>query len=140
MSWLTSVVSGIFGVITEPVKEWQRRETLKVEQHDKELERVHELNIKKIDVALELAKQGQKIEADWDTNAQQDMKTSWKDEYLTILFSIPLILAFLPSTQEAVLKGFETLDKTPQWYMMLVTGIVAGVFGLRWLVSRKRGR
>jgi hypothetical protein len=68
------------------------------------------------------------------------MKTSWKDEYLTILLSVPLILAFLPSTQEAVLKGFETLDKTPQWYMMLVTGIVAGVFGLRWLVSRKRGR
>ena len=66
------------------------------------------------------------------------MKTSWKDEYLTLLFSVPLILAFLPQTQEAVLKGFETLSKTPDWYMMLVTGIVAGVFGLRWLVSRKK--
>ena len=137
MSWLTSVVSGIFGVITEPVKEWQRRETLKVEQQDKQLERQHELNVKKIDVALELAKQGQKIEADWDTNAQMDMKTSWKDEYLTILFSAPLILAFFPQTQDAVLKGFETLAKTPEWYMMLVMGIVAGVFGLRWLISRK---
>ena len=65
------------------------------------------------------------------------MKTSWKDEYLTILFSLPLILAFFPQTQETVLKGFETLDKTPEWYMFLVMGIVAGVFGLRWLVSRK---
>jgi hypothetical protein len=137
MSWLPSIIGGVFSVITEPVKEWQRRETLKVEQQDKQLDRQHELNLKKIDVALELAKQGQKIEADWDTNAQQDMKTSWKDEYLTILFSMPLILAFFPQTQDAVLKGFETLAKTPEWYMMLVMGIVAGVFGLRWLISRK---
>jgi hypothetical protein len=137
MSWLTSIIGGVFSVVTEPVKEWQRRETLKVEQQDKQLDRQHELNLKKIDVALELAKQGQKIEADWDTNAQQDMKTSWKDEYLTVLFSIPLILAFLPQTQDAVLNGFETLAKTPEWYTMLVMGIVAGVFGLRWLISRK---
>ena len=65
MSWLTSVVSGIFGVITEPVKEWQRRETLKVEQQDKQLERQHELNLKKADAGIELAKQGIQIEANW---------------------------------------------------------------------------
>ena len=112
MSWITDVVSGIFSVVSEPIKEWQKRETLKVEQQDKQLERQHELNVKKIDVALELAKQGQKIEADWDTNAQMDMKTSWKDEYLTILFSAPLILAFFPQTQDAVLKGFETVSYT----------------------------
>jgi len=140
MNWLTTILEPIVSIAKEPIVEWQKRKTLEVEQQDKALERTHEINLKKIDVAFELAKQGQQIEADWDTNAQQDMKTSWKDEYLTILFSVPLILAFLPSTQEAVLKGFETLDKTPEWYMMLVTGIVAGVFGLRWLVSRKRGK
>lgn len=138
MNWLTNVVAGVFGVIAKPVEEWQKRKTLEVAQKDKELERQYELNIKKIDVATELAKQGMQIEANWDTNAQQDMKTSWKDEYLTILFSVPLILAFFPQTQDAVLKGFETLNKTPDWYMMLVSGIVAGVFGLRWLVSRKK--
>ena len=138
MNWFSSVISGVFGVIAKPIEEWQKRKTLEVEQKDKELERQYELNLKKVDVATELAKQGMQIEANWDTNAQQDMKTSWKDEYLTILFSLPLILAFFPQTQDAVLKGFETLDKTPEWYMMLVTGIVAGVFGLRWLVSRKK--
>jgi len=137
MSWITSAISGIFSIVKEPIVEWQKRKTLKVEQVDKALERTHELNLKKIDVAFELAKQGKQVEANWDTNAQQDMKTSWKDEYLTILFSIPLILAFFPQTQVAVLKGFETLAKTPDWYMLLVSGIVAGVFGLRWLISRK---
>lgn len=136
MSWLTTVLEPIANIVKEPIVEWQKRKTLEVAQVDKAREREHELNLKKIDVATELAKQGQKIEADWDTNAQQDMKTSWKDEYLTILFSVPLVLAFIPQTQEAVLKGFETLGKTPEWYMMLLTGIVAGVFGLRWLVNR----
>ena len=138
MSWLTTILEPIANIVKEPIVEWQKRKTLEVAQVDKAREREHELNLKKIDVATELAKQGQKIEADWDTNAQQDMKTSWKDEYLTILFSVPLVLAFIPQTQEAVLKGFETLGKTPDWYMMLLTGIVAGVFGLRWLVNKGR--
>ena len=138
MSWLTNILEPIANIVKEPIVEWQKRKTLEVAQVDKAREREHELNLKKIDVATELAKQGQKIEADWDTNAQQDMKTSWKDEYLTILFSVPLVLAFIPQTQEAVLKGFETLGKTPDWYMMLLTGIVAGVFGLRWLVNKGR--
>ena len=137
MNWLASIFEPIINIVKEPINEWQKRKTLEVEIQDKDKERIHELNIKKIDVANELAKQGIQIEADWDTNAQQDMKTSWKDEYLTILFSVQLILAFIPATQESILKGFETLNKTPDWYMMLVMGIVAAVFGLRWLISRK---
>ncbi len=137
MNWFESIIGLITNPITEVVKGYQQRKTLELESSEKDKQRQHELNSKKIDVAHELAKQGQQIEADWDTNAQQDMKTSWKDEYLTLLFSMPLILSFFPATQEAVLKGFETLNKTPDWYMMLVSGIVAGVFGLRWYISRR---
>ena len=136
--WIMDVIGAVIAPVTEVVKGYQERKTLSVELEAKEKDRQHEINLKKVDVAAELAKQGQQIEASWDINAQQDMKTSWKDEYLTILFSMPLIGAFIPSTQEAVLKGFETLQKTPDWYMLLVTGIVAAVFGLRWLVSRKK--
>ena len=137
MNWLGAILEPITNIIKEPIVEWQKRKTLEVQQVESDKLRQHELNLKKSDIAFELAKQGQQIEADWDTNAQSDMKTSWKDEYLVILFSIPLILSFIPYTQEAILRGFETLDKTPEWYMFLVTGIVASVFGLRWLISRK---
>jgi hypothetical protein len=89
-----------------------------------------------MDIAGELAKQGIQIEADWDARAQADMATSWKDEYLLVLFSIPLILSFFPATQEAVLKGFAILGQTPEWYMFLVIGIVSAVYGLRWYVSK----
>lgn len=138
MSWFSTILEPIVNLVKEPIVEWQKRKTIEVENESKERDRQHELNLKKVDIAFELAKQGQQIEADWDTNAQQDMKTSWKDEFYVVLFSIPLIMAFIPDMQDIVLKGFETLNKTPDWYMLLVTGIVASVFGLRWLISRKK--
>ena len=33
-------------------------------------------------------------EIDWDLAAMRASQSSWKDEWLTLLFSIPLILAF----------------------------------------------
>ena len=138
MSWFNTILEPIVNLVKEPIVEWQKRKTIEVENESKERDRQHELNLKKVDIAFELAKQGQQIEADWDTNAQQDMKTSWKDEFYAVLFSIPLVMAFIPDMQDIVLKGFETLNKTPDWYMLLVTGIVASVFGLRWLISRKK--
>ena len=45
-------------------------------------------------------------EIDWDVEAVKGSKESWKDEYLTILFSIPLLLCFLPWTVEYVERGF----------------------------------
>jgi len=129
-------LSWIADVIKEPINEWQKRKTIKVQQEDKELEREHEARMKKIDVAFELAKQGQKIEADWDTAAQNNMKHSWKDEWFTLLFSIPLVAAFIPYLQPYILKGFEVLKQTPDWYMWLVVGIVTATFGLRWMFGR----
>lgn len=138
MSWFATILEPIVGLVKEPIVEWQKRKTLEVELESKILDRQHELNLKKMDIAGELAKQGVQVEADWDARAQADMATSWKDEYLLILFSIPLILSFFPSTQQVVLDGFTILEKTPEWYMFLVSGIVSAVYGLRWLMSRKK--
>lgn len=135
MGWFSEFFKPITDIIKVPLEGYENRKTLKVEAELKQLDRDHEIIMKKLNTAEKLAEKGIQIEADWDTNAQNDAKTSWKDEYLMMIFSFPLILAFIPTTQEAVLKGFETLEKTPEWYMMLVLGIVASVFGLRWLVS-----
>lgn len=136
MSWFSELLKPITDIIKVPLEGYEARKTLKVEQEGKELERQHEINLKKLDVASDLAKQGQQIEANWDTNAQEDAKISWKDEYLTILLTVPLVLSFIPYTQQAVLNGFYTLQQTPVWYLTLVSGVVASAFGLRWLISR----
>ena len=39
-------------------------------------------------------------EIDWDLEAIKGSQNSWKDEWLVILFSIPLILAFIPGGEE----------------------------------------
>lgn len=136
MSWFSEFLKPITDIIKVPLEGYENRKTIALEQQGKELDRQHDINMKKLDIAGELAKQGQQVEANWDTNAQEDAKVSWKDEYLTILLTIPLILAFIPYTQQAVLNGFYTLQQTPIWYLTLVGGVVASAFGLRWLISK----
>ena len=70
-------------------------------------------------------------EIDWDLEMAKGSQHSWKDEWLTILFSIPLILAFIPGMEEVVKNGFEQLDKMPEWYQYSVGVIVAASFGVR---------
>ena len=38
---------------------------------------------------------------DWDLEAIKGSQNSWKDEWLVILFSIPLILAFIPEERRS---------------------------------------
>lgn len=68
---------------------------------------------------------------DWDIEAIKNTGTSWKDEWLTILFSVPLILAFVPGMEGIVERGFEQLDKAPEWYKYSLGIIVAASFGFR---------
>ena len=70
-------------------------------------------------------------EIDLDLAAQKNSQGSWKDEYLTILFSIPLLLCFLPFTVEYVERGFEALALTPDWYKYTLGVIVSASFGIK---------
>ena len=49
-------------------------------------------------------------ELDWDIAAMNSTQNSWKDEWITLLFSIPLILAFCGDWgNEIVQAGFTAL-------------------------------
>ena len=95
---------------------------------------------------VELAKNGQQIEADYDARAQEDMKHTWKDEYLVVLlflpvlmlFISPLIMDWLPDFQYQVIASVKALDEFPGWYTWLLTGIVVATFGLRWYFNRRQ--
>ena len=85
----------------------------------------------KIEAETEIVKQQIKGEVDWDLEAIKGSKDSWKDEYLTILFSIPLLLCFLPFTVEYVERGFAALAMTPDWYKYTLGVIVSASFGIK---------
>lgn len=66
-----------------------------------------------------------------DVEAMKGMQFSWKDEYLLLLFSIPLILSFIPGMVPFVAAGFAVLQTLPMWYQWAITGMVAATFGIR---------
>jgi hypothetical protein len=61
----------------------------------------------------------------------QISNSGWKDEWFTILFSIPLVGAFVPKVVPYVLAGFEALDKMPSWYKWYLGSAVTAAFGLK---------
>jgi hypothetical protein len=85
----------------------------------------------KIEAETSLMEQQIKGEIEWDVEAVKNSGDSWKDEYLTILFSIPLLLCFLPFTVEYVERGFSALAMTPDWYKYTLGIIVSASFGIK---------
>ena len=71
-------------------------------------------------------------EIDWDLEAMKATQNSWKDEWITLLFSIPLILAFCGDWgNEIVQRGFVALEVMPAWYQYSLGGIVSASIGMR---------
>lgn len=71
-------------------------------------------------------------EAEWERVMAQASSNSWKDEWLTILFSIPLILSFCGDWGRTITEqGFAALEVMPDWYQYTLGVIVAASFGIR---------
>jgi len=71
-------------------------------------------------------------EIDWDIEAIRATQNSWKDEWITLLFSIPLILAFCGDWGNQIVQdGFTALEAMPTWYQVSLGGIVSASIGLR---------
>jgi hypothetical protein len=87
--------------------------------------------VAKAEAEAEVYKQTALQEGNWDKIMAQGSQQSLKDEWLTILFSIPLILAFIPGAEGIVQNGFEQLEMMPSWYQYSLGIIVAASFGVR---------
>ena len=129
-----AIASAIGGLVSEPIKQWQKRKTLKTE-HRFELEKLdHEAKLAKANKALEMAKQGQEQVYDLDRIAMENMNKSIKDEIVLAIFLIPVVLAFIPGFGKYVLSCFEAIQQMPNWYVALVIGMVVVIYGMRGLL------
>ena len=70
--------------------------------------------------------------ADWERIMAQGTESSWKEEYLVLRFSIPLVLSFCGEFgRSAVANGFAALESMPEWYQYTLGVIVASSFAVR---------
>tara|TARA_E500000331_G_C16825866_1_gene527104 strand:+ start:223 stop:582 length:360 start_codon:yes stop_codon:yes gene_type:complete len=83
-------------------------------------------------IKAEIQKKQLTGEIDWDLEAIKATQSSWKDEYILILYSIPLILAFCGETgRQIVTNGFQALEAMPLYYQVSLGGIVSASIGFR---------
>lgn len=73
--------------------------------------------------------------ASWEEIQAANSKDSYKDEWWTLVLSIPLILVFIPGMDLYVLAGFETLAQLPEWYQYVLGIAIGASFGVKGIGS-----
>jgi hypothetical protein len=77
-----------------------------------------------------------KQEGDWDLEAMRQAEHSWKDEFITIIWFAPLIVAWFE--QEKATAWLAFVSGLPMWYQIGMFGIIAASFGLRWFFKQQK--
>lgn len=70
-------------------------------------------------------------EHDWENIVASQMSKTWKDEYLTLFYTIIFAGLFIPGIRPYVEQGFDAAGNLPEWYIWTLTAITGATFGLR---------
>lgn len=103
------LISGVVGLASN----WLNNKQLKQQAtHDKEIEII-------------------KSTTDWEAQQATNSQSSWKDEWFTIILSIPLLGAFVPDMVPYIHEGFRVLNDMPDFYKGFLGAAVASSFGIK---------
>jgi len=119
----TTIVSGISGYFKD------KNEIKKVEVEAEKM-----LVLAKAEAEANKMKRESEQDYDLDKIAMNAMDKSWKDEFLLILFSIPIAMCFFPEYRQYVEDGFKTLNIIPEWFMYIYVAMIVVIYGLRGLL------
>ena len=76
-------------------------------------------------------------DADWEAKMAEASKDSWKDEYLVICLTAPIVFIGYgvgvddPTIIARVEEGFAALSRLPEWYQYLLFIAVSSSFGIK---------
>ena len=85
----------------------------------------------KVEGQIAITQQASKNIADWELLHAKGSQSSWKDEYVLIIFSIPTIMVFIPWLAPYATAGFETLHTLPEWYTYTFITIALASYGIK---------
>jgi hypothetical protein len=122
MSLVSSLLGSLGGKVVDAVDNRSQR------KHDEKLKKI-ELDELKHKTRIEMVQRGQEIDNSWEL--EQIKNSGWKDEFILLLLSIPLVMSFIPQMQPYVVNGFKALSLTPQWYQWLILAVFSAVYGIR---------
>ncbi|MGY5707387.1 hypothetical protein ACXHPE_03970 [Vibrio cincinnatiensis] len=93
-------------------------------------ERKSRIEEAKTAATIERIKSGDEQAASLDAISLQSR--GWKDEYLLLITTIPVLLAFVPDLAPYVKQGFDVLkDSVPEYYWYALAMIYIDTFGFR---------
>ena len=76
-------------------------------------------------------------EVEYQQTVRQSNDKGWKDEFVLILISLPILLLIWsvfsddPDIQAKLHMFFEQFNNLPFWYQTLFVGVVASIYGLK---------
>ncbi len=129
MNWLAiipSLISNVFGIGKDALEGWQVRKKAKLDSDVKIIEAQTQAKITRLET-------GQKADIAWENLSITN--SGWKDEWFTVVLSIPAILCFIPGMADYVYAGFQALGVTPEWYQWAFGVAVASSFGYKKLAN-----
>ena len=74
---------------------------------------------------------------EYEIAKQNQMDNSWRDEWFTIILSLPLLIVFgsifldKPEWITKLKEAFETLNQLPEWYIYALLAAIASSLGLK---------
>lgn len=113
MKWLSDIASGIISPITN----------LFVKRNDNKT-KIKQQQINRLENAEDKVAEWEKIQAESGSH-------SWKDEFWTIVLSVPAIGCFIPGGAEIMIEGFKALEIMPEFYQYWLGVAVLTAFGIR---------
>lgn len=130
-----SVLTKILGGVVKPITEYfARRQEIKADDRRQERAIKQAMTERQID----LIKAGLAADLSWEMEFARQARTSWKDEYILLILSLPFILCFIPADFSTwmggayyVVQGLEAIDKLPVWYQLLVGIHFCATIGVR---------
>ncbi len=130
---LNLLVKPLLGVVADGVKGFV--ETKKAKQ---------ELAVTEIKAAKAIKEQQIAGKISWEASAVDQMKGSWKDEFVLLALMVPAICVFIGPLRPHIKEGFEVLATLPEYYrhlLYLACSVSLGVRaapGIKGMISKKK--
>jgi hypothetical protein len=136
MAGIVDIVRGVTSGLAAPVVDYLKS---RQELRSKERIRKEELKDAHHSRQLELAKLGLTADMSWEQTFAEQAASSWKDEYVLGVVSIPAVLCFVPEDFSKwqggayyVTNGFAALATTPLWYQIMFCSTFLATVGIRY--------